>query len=396
MPSGDNSMTQKINSKLKEKYFFILVAAIFFFFGSALLSFLYSLFGLRNILLFLILFSSFLIFHPLNFRLKIRMSLLGQKGEIFFSHFFGIVGLGLKASAAKGLAYLRIAGKDIPLLSFPIKPKKAPAEPKDQPPTFSSPDSENAVSSSTLGEPLSRPDSEPQPPKETPTVLPQNIPTIEPSVKPPDNPPIESSIKTVVESKEETSIEAKDEIPAAFEEPFEDKSEFLEIIEKPEIPSHETTSFTEKALKKLMKIFEKLGKIRKKIKAFWRIFKKIWTRTSQPTKRLLLNLWKSFSIVSPIGYIRYGLSEPHIVGMIQGIASSLAGILFPFGICLTFCPAFEKPSIYFKGDTVLRVYIHRLLFSGARLFFEIELWKGTYEIFLHYWKKRKLKSDSNK
>ncbi|MBF0410886.1 MAG: hypothetical protein HQM10_26310 [Candidatus Riflebacteria bacterium] len=217
---------------------------------------------------------------------------------------------------------------------------------------------------------------------------PFNVPGADQSSQTRPFPDISDETEPIVSSVSDSGL--------SWEQPDFDKSDvnFASDESKGSSESGKPDKITE-FIDKLRAMKKKINIILKKIKRYYRYAVIIWNRSSATVKRLLKNLWCSFSLNSTKGIVRYGYSEAHLVGMFHGIAVSIAGVLRNFDISLNFIPSFGKPEFFFKGQTTLRISVFRLLFSFFRLLFEVEVWKGIRDIYKHF-KSGSLKSETKK
>lgn len=124
-----------------------------------------------------------------------------------------------------------------------------------------------------------------------------------------------------------------------------------------------------------------------KIRKGYRLAREIWNRATDPCRRLLWNLWAAISLLGPRAHLRYGLSEPHLVGMIQGVLAPLAGMAMPFGALVRVEPVFTGPTIWCRGETGLRIHPWRLGWAFARLVAEREVIRGARDAW-RFWRAR--------
>ncbi|MBF0502417.1 MAG: hypothetical protein HQM09_19920 [Candidatus Riflebacteria bacterium] len=139
---------------------------------------------------------------------------------------------------------------------------------------------------------------------------------------------------------------------------------------------------------KIVALRAKLRAMFAKAKKGWTLAQDIWNRASEPVKRMLANLWSSFSIIGPQATIRFGLAEPEIVGMLQGMIAPIAGILILWGAIINTEPVFDHPTFSLRGEGAIRLHPYKVAWVFIRLITEREAWKAAYQGF-QYWRKRK-------
>jgi|GEM_PF-3989825 len=368
----------------------------------------------------------FVLLHPLDFDIQGRCTFRGQRGEIWFSHFFGLLGIGVMAGPRRQTLKIRIWRWKMPIsiLIYPfvllfqavlvvcnmiarimksiktacskflsiIVPGRKPPEPSSDGPSApplkiidvvkpplepskefpikkQTPDLRSPEEKESSNEP-SKPDAITKEQSETVSLLPPS----QVSSTAPFSVPPESLITSAPAIK-------KDEVKQI--ESGEISSDRYSEESKKE-PDGESSTPPEGFVNKYKEVRKKILRNWRKVKRIYRQSRGIWERFSPIIWKFVGNMWRSFRISGPGAKLLFGFPEPHVTGMFQGAASQVSGMLFPFGIFIKPEPVFDKTTLHIRFDVGARVYPWRVATSVVRLFFEKELWKGLYDLWKWY------------
>ena len=355
--------------------------------------------------------GTFFLLHPLRFDFRLRASLYGQRAEGWFSYFFGLVGLGTIASPHEQAVFLRVGNLKWRLHKSGgrEKPpgKKPPEEPPPAPPPEVSPAEQPSGPSVRVEEPPvsrpSAPDAQPAsgfpatpPPGSTPraTTGTTGAPEKAEAATSPGLPEDISFSEAVPGTVPGTAPETGFPTPGAM---TPEKEKAIEFFEKAEhTPGEkEDESLKHQPEEGFAKKFHKLRKkILKKLKFARKVYRTIlnlWERFSPMIKSLFWDLWQTFRLDGPGLRVRYGFEEPYLVGMTQGIAAQIAGMLFPWGITIDTLPVFTGNTILINGRIGVRILPYKVAKGFLRMALEKDLWMGLKELW--DWYKTRKKSE---
>lgn len=372
--------------------------------------------GLRWLLVLLFAGSLFLVFHPWDCWIRWRLSWRGQRGEAWFRYLFGALGVGVAGSPAGARVLIAVGPWRRVVFDTRSKSPQPPEEPKKPEPSPASP--AEPPMPKREEPPAPRRDEPPSPAREDVPARPVAVAEVEPmpvsgpvAVKQPSRePPTATEGEVPVAS----TVPPPAEMPARVEAvaipvmdfdrdpgrlspppkgPVSPGSNFGGEPPLPPIPP--VSGGEEPAEERGPSLRERLRALRRRFRSTWqkvrkgyRIARDIWNRATEPCRRLLWNLWASFSLLGPKAHLRYGLAEPHIVGMIQGLLAPLAGVLMPFGALIRVEPVFAGPTIWCRGETGLRIHPWRLVWAFSRLIVEREVIRGARDAW-RAWRERK-------
>lgn len=337
-------------------------------------------------------------FHPLDCWVKWRLSWRGQRGEAWFRYLFGALGIGVSGSPAGARVLVSIGPwrRVVFNTRSKVAPEPVVPPPAEPPRPPAAPIAIKPVLTPTIeSQPEVKASSEPMPTVPTPQPAPQpaSPPVAPPAPKPESEPatvPIvahDATTTTVattgVQSAEPSRTTEPSSPPPSGPATLDFDQDIGRLSPPPQAP-HPKREDTSEAEPSGPSLRERLRSLRRRFRSTWqkirkwyRIARDIWKRATEPCRRLLWNLWECFSFLGPRAHLRYGLAEPHIVGMIQGLLAPLAGILIPFGALIRVEPVFAGPTIWCRGETGVRIHPWRLVWTLARLVTEPELLRGV-------------------
>jgi hypothetical protein len=391
--------------------------------------------------------SLFALFHPLTFSLKLRASPLAQRGQFWFTYFFGLVGIGTRASLHHQDVVIRIwkwerrvyhRGPE-KAATPPETPPPGPANPSGPPDTSPgkpAPEPPIAVSvavesPTTAGSDASvrsgkntavvQPTAAAEPPTNTgeerpirsekePIVVASPVPVVSPPVSPPSaaasKPSLtDSPLSSTADKPAPTDLPGGSDAASTPTVPSRMVSEppiveeaTVESVAKPidwDVLDEDFDEIPAEALNptdppkpgfwsKVKALPKKAQDLFRRLKRWFRIGRTFWRRFSPAGQQLLLDLWGTFTLHGPHAQLRYGCHEPHLVGMFQGLACQIAGILWPFGLHWHFVPVFQSNTLLLRGEMDMIMYPWKIMRSGVALLFEPEIRKGIVELWKWY------------
>ena len=355
--------------------------------------------------LFALVISLFFAIHPVLFRLKLRLSRVGQRGEFWVSHLFGIIRLGTVASRRSQTLILECGpwkkvlkrwGKPVDLPPFrappssakraePVEPTKRaePAEPFRA--SKSSEPNQEPPTTSTLTKPYQEP-------------VASESGTPDSTFKGGSKPPERSKIETVPTERKPSSQGSADAFSFDRSEPPKISAIGQgEGHDKNKDKGKETgPGFLDRIRSSVKKTRERIRTLYWKFRDKTRLIRRVWGRASPIFWRFWFHMSGAFSHRVTGGSLRVGFPQVHLTGVFTGMFYQAQGLFFPKNVCVKFEPVFSGSSFYCRTDTSVGIHPWRILYAFAFCLFDSEVWRGSWDLWKAYRRRRKKQADSKK